>query len=176
MQRTLTAFWMGLLLSLSFASTALAQDWTLTGTGTRVKTVAFVDVDVYQAQHFVKGGGLTKSKAAIVDADVDKRVVLTMLRDVEAEKFQGAFKDGFALNGYSDAAKIGKFIGVFKAEILEKQKVTIVYDAAKKTTTITAPGGSATVEGVEFMKAVWRLWFGKIDQPKLGDQLIQKLP
>ena len=84
---------------------------------------------------------------------------------------------GFQVHGIgSDAAKIGKFIGVFKAEILEKQKVTIVYDAAKKTTTITAPGGSATVEGVEFMKAVWSLWFGKIDQPKLGDQLIQKLP
>ena len=29
---------------------------------------------------------------------------------------------------------------------------------------------------VDFMQAVWSIWFGKIDQPKLGDQLISKLP
>jgi hypothetical protein len=28
---------------------------------------------------------------------------------------------------------------------------------------------------VELMKAVWSIWFGKIDQPKLGDELIGKL-
>jgi hypothetical protein len=33
-----------------------------------------------------------------------------------------------------------------------------------------------TVDGVDFMKAVWSIWLGKIDQPKLGDQLISQLP
>ena len=36
--------------------------------------------------------------------------------------------------------------------------------------------GSAMVEGVDFMRATWSIWFGKIDQAKLGDQLISKIP
>lgn len=35
--------------------------------------------------------------------------------------------------------------------------------------------GSATIGGVDFMKAVWSLWFGKIDQPRLGDDLMSKM-
>jgi hypothetical protein len=36
-------------------------------------------------------------------------------------------------------------------------------------------GTSATVAGQDFMKAVWSIWFGKIDQPSMGDQLISLL-
>jgi hypothetical protein len=36
--------------------------------------------------------------------------------------------------------------------------------------------GAASVDGVDFMKAVWSIWFGKIDQPSLGDQLISRIP
>ena len=59
----------------------------------------------------------------------------------------------------------------------EKSSVVITYNATAKTTTIWMQGmGSATIPGVDFMKAVWSLWFGNIDQPKLGDQLISKMP
>jgi len=36
-------------------------------------------------------------------------------------------------------------------------------------------GGTATIPGVDFMKAVWSIWFGKIDQPALGDALIRNI-
>jgi len=75
-----------------------------------------------------------------------------------------------------DAGKIGQFVGAFKSELKEKSNVTIVYDSDKKETSVTTPSGSATLGGVDFMKAVWSIWFGKIDQPNLGDQLISKIP
>ena len=152
-------------------------DYILTGTGIRVKTVAFIDVNVYAISHYMKQLPPARSKQAVIDMDTGKKFVWTMKRDVDHEKIVKALKDAYAMNGYSDAAKIGQFIGAFKGELKEKSNVTIVYDADKKTTTLTVGGGgSATVPGVDFMKATWSIWFGKIDQPKLGDQLIAKIP
>jgi hypothetical protein len=111
----------------------------------------------------------------VIDLDAGKKFVWTMKRDVPSEKIQGALKDAFAMNGYSDAGKIGPFMAAFNGELKENANVTIVYDADKKETSVTTPNGSATVGGVDFMKAVWSIWFGKIDQPNLGDDLISKL-
>jgi hypothetical protein len=52
----------------------------------------------------------------------------------------------------------------------------ISYSATAKNVTIWVQGaGSATIAGADFMKAVWSIWLGKIDQPSMGDQLISKL-
>jgi hypothetical protein len=153
-----------------------ADDWTLTGTGVRVKTIAFVDINVYEISHYIKGAPPAKSKQAVIEADQSKKFYWTMMRDVDKEKIQNALKDAFAMNGYTDGAKIGACLAAFSGDLKEKSHVTIVYDADKKETSVKVDGGgSATVAGVDFMKAVWSIWFGKIDQPKLGDQLISKL-
>jgi Chalcone isomerase-like len=152
-------------------------DYILTGTGIRVKTVAFIDVNVYAISHSMKQLPPAKSKQAVIAMDTGKKFVWTMKRDVDHEKIVKALKDAYAMNGYADSAKIGQFVGAFKGELKEKSSVTIVYDADKKATTVTVGGGgSATVPGVDFMKATWSIWLGKIDQPKLGDQLIAKIP
>jgi hypothetical protein len=154
-----------------------ADDWKLTGSGIRVKTVAFIDVNVYGISHYMKELPPTKSKQAVIDMETGKKFVWTMKRDVDKEKIQNALKDAFAMNGYSDGGNIGKFIGAFSGDLKEKSSVTITYDADKKETTVKVDGGgSATIGGSDFMKGVWRIWFGKIDQPKLGDALISKLP
>ncbi len=157
-------------------TTVFAQsDWKLTGTAIRVKTVAIVDVNVYEISHYMKELPPSKSKQAVIDMDTGKKFVWTMKRDVDQEKIINALKDAFSMNGYGDQGKISSFIGAFKGELKEKSSVTILYDADKKQTSVTTSSGSATVGGVEFMKAVWSIWFGKIDQPKLGDQLISKI-
>lgn len=164
-------------LLLAVTSLFAQGDWKHTGTGIRVKTVAVVDVNVYEISHYMKAFPASKSKQAVIDADVGKKFVWKMKRDVEQEKIKTALKDAFAMNGYSDQGKIGQFIGAFTGELKEKSGVTIVYDSDKKETTVKVDGGgSATVGGVDFMKGVWSIWFGKIDQPKLGDQLISKMP
>jgi hypothetical protein len=148
-----------------------------TGTGVRVRTIAFVDVDVYEISHFMKELPPAKSKGAVVDMDVDKKISFKMLRDVDADKIKEALKEAYAMNGYGDGANIGKALGTFTSELKEGALTNIVYDAAKKTTPFTAAGGgSATIEGVDFMKATWRIWFGKINQPKLGDARLSRIP
>src|SRR5690349_9178978 len=83
-----------------------------------------------------------------------------------------AVREAYEMNGYGDAAKIAAFTNALSAkELKEGDAVTIRYDAARKTTTISGPGGSATVAGEDFMRATWSIWFGKIDQPELGDHL-----
>jgi hypothetical protein len=145
-----------------------------TGDGVRVKKVAFIKVKVYAIDHYMKDLPQAKSKQAVIDADVDKRFTWKMLRSVDAEKIKNALREGYAKNGYSDGGKIDSFIASVAKELKEGDAVTISYDHAKKTTTITTPGGSATVPGEAFMKATWSLWFGNIDQPQLSDSLLNK--
>lgn len=176
--RTRLPIFLAALVAALFAATlSFADDWKLTGSGVRQKKVAIINVDVYAISHFMKSLPASKSKQAVIDADVGKKFVWTMKRDVDKEKIIHALKDAFAMNGYGDGGKIGKFIGAFSGDLKEKANVTIVYDADKKATTVSVGGGgSATVEGVDFMKGVWSIWFGKIDQPSLGDALISKIP
>jgi hypothetical protein len=175
--RTRLPIFLAALVAALFAVTgAFADDWTLTGSGIRVKKVAIIDVNVYAISHYMKQLPPAKTKQAVIEMDTGKKFVWTMKRDVDQEKIQNALKDAFAMNGYGDAGKIGAFLGAFKGELKEKSQVTISYDADKKETTVKTPDGSATVGGVDFMKGVWSIWFGKIDQPALGDQLISKLP
>jgi Chalcone isomerase-like len=155
---------------------AIAGDWIHTGSGIRVKTILIVDVNVYSISHSMKEKPAEKSKSAVINADVDKKFDCKMLRDLEAEKLKNALSEAYAKNGYTDKAKIGKVLGAFTSDLKEGQTFSIKYDAAAKTTTFTANGqGSVTVDGVDFMKGTWSIWFGNIDQKNLGNQLISKL-
>jgi len=154
-----------------------ADGWFHTGDGIRVKTIAFVNFKVYAIGHDMKDLPDAKSKQAVIDLDTTKRFTWRMLRDVDQSKIQNALKEAYALNGFSDGGKIGPFVGAFNGDLKEGQFVTITYDSGAKSTTIRVlgGGGSATVPGVDFMKATWSIWFGKIDQPSLGDALISKI-
>jgi YD repeat-containing protein len=165
-----------------FASSASALErnkdgWYHTGAGVRVKEIAFIDVDVYEIHHYTKELPAKRSKQAMIELDVDKKLEWKMLRDVEAEKMRTALESGYEMNGFKEKAKIAKFTGAFQREMKEGSKVTIAYDALGKTTTITVQGGgTASVEGADFMRATWSVWFGKIDQSSLGDAMIKALP
>jgi hypothetical protein len=154
-----------------------ADGWFHTGDGIRVKTVAFVNFKVYAIGHDMKELPGAKSKQAVIDMDTTKRFTWRMMRDVEASKIQNAIKEAFAANGFADGGRIGQFVGAFNGDLKEGQFVTITYDSGSKATTIRVlgGGGSATINGVDFMKATWSIWFGKIDQPSLGDALISKM-
>jgi hypothetical protein len=152
-----------------------ADGWFHTGDGVRVKKVVF-SFDVYAIGHDMKDLPPAKSKQAVIDMDTDKRFTWRMLRDVEHEKIQTALTEAFAMNGYSDSSKIGPYVGAFSADFKKGQTVSILYSSSAKTVTVSVQGGgTATIPGVDFMKAVWSIWFAKIDQPALGDSLIKNL-
>jgi hypothetical protein len=159
------------------SAVSFGSDWIHTGTGIRVKTILVVDVNVYQISHFMQQLPATKSKRAVIDMETAKKFECKMLRDLDAEKLKTALKDAYAMNGYTDQSKIGTILNAFRGDLKEGQKFSIKYDNDKKETTFAVDGqGSITVGGVDFMKATWSIWFGKIDQPRLGDQLISKIP
>lgn len=164
-------------LFVTFSGAAFADGMIHTGNAVRTKSVGPFNPKVYAIRHDMKERPAAKSKAAVIEADVDKKFSWTMLRDVDSVKIQKALREAFAMNGYGDQAKINAFVGAFnREEVKEKSSVVIAYDATNKTTTITVQNGtSATVPGVDFMKGVWSIWLGKIDQPSMGDQLISLL-
>ena len=165
---------LGLFATLATSSFADERGMIHTGDSMRVKSVGPFTVKVYSIRHDMAEKLERKSKQAAIDADVNKKFTWVMQRDVESAKIQKALRDAFAMNGYGDQAKIGQFVGAFnKEEVKEKSSVVISYNATSKAVTIWVQnGGSATIPGVDFMKGVWSIWFGKIDQPSMGDQLI----
>jgi hypothetical protein len=153
-----------------------ADGWFHTGEGVRVKTLLLLSFDVYSIGHDMKELPPARSKAAVILTDTDKRFVWRMLRDVDHEKIRKALSDAFAVNGYADASKIGPFVGAFSGDLVKGAQVTIRYDSTAKAVAVSVQGGgTATVPGFEFMKAVWSIWFGRIDQPALGDALLKNL-
>jgi hypothetical protein len=162
--------------SSSWALDPAKDGWFHTGDGVRTKKVAFINVKVYAITHAMKQLPSSKSKQAVIDIDTDKKISFRMLRDVDAEKLQNALREAYQMNGYGNAGNIDRFVGAMSHELKEGQWVHIAYNAESKATTIRVDGGgSAKVEGFDFMKATWSIWFGKIDQPSLGDALISKI-
>ena len=153
----------------------------LTGSGTRVKTFLIVKVNVYVVSHYMRELPAQKSRRAVIEADCDKRFVWRMLRDVDAEKvrdtLRDTLRDAYGRNNYRDQAKISQLTAAFAGDIKEGTLVTIAYEKASKTTTLTVGDKRAAIAGDDFMRATWSLFFGNMpDQPALGDELISRLP
>ena len=168
---------LGAVVMLTVPATALERErdgFFHTGDAVRVKKVAFVKVKVYAIDHYMKALPPEKSKQAVIDAKVDKRLSWKMLRSVDSEKLRHALREAYALNGYGDAGKIDSFVQALGGELKEGEAVTIKYDAVRGATTMSSPTASVTIAGDDFMKATWSIWFGKIDQPGLGDSLIAR--
>ncbi len=170
-------FTLVLALFLALGTSALADAWIYTGDAVRTKSVGPFTAKVYGIRHDMKEKPATKSKAAVIEADVDKKFTWRMLRDVDSSKIKKALTEALQMNGFNDGGRIGQFVGAFnKEEVKENSAVVISYSAASKAVTIWVQGaGTATIAGPDFMKAVWSIWLGKIDQPDMGDQLISKL-
>jgi len=159
--------------SLAFA----ADTYIVTGSGVRQKAVLMLRVDVFSIVHAMKELPKVRSKKAVIDAACDKRFTLRFMRDVDASKIREAFSEAFKLNGYRNNAKVAQFLSVVKKDIRENDTFVVSYDNEKKTVDFTVKRqGRVLVQGEDFMKAVWSIWLGKIDQPTLSDALIAKIP
>jgi hypothetical protein len=166
-----------LALAVTAAPSAFADPMIYTGDAVRTKSVGPFTAKVYSIRHDMKEKPESKSKQAVIDADVDKKFTWRMLRDVDSTKIKKALSEALQLNGFTDAGRTAQFVGAFnKEEVKENSAVVISYNSAAKNVTIWVQGaGAATIAGADFMKAVWSIWLGKIDQPAMGDQLISKL-
>ena len=179
--------WLGLVLVLGASmwlapvdASAVAREangYYLTGTGVRQKEVALFSVDLYVISHYMRALPATKSRGAVIAADVDKMFALRMLRELTAAQIQGALRADFAANGYDNRAKIDAFVGAVGQPLRKGSTITIRYDSATKTTTASAKGNPpVSISGVDFMRATWSIWLGRIDQDGLSESLIERIP
>jgi hypothetical protein len=175
--RPAALFTLVLALLFTLASSAFADAMIHTGDSVRTKSIGPFTAKVYAIRHDMKEKPATKSKQAVIDAEVDKKFTWRMLRDVDSSKIKKALTEALQMNGFNDAARTAQFVSAFKQEeVKENSAIVISYSAAAKKVTIWVQGGgTATVDGQDFMKAAWSIWLGKIDQPSMGDQLIAKL-
>jgi Chalcone isomerase-like len=169
----------------SFAPPAIASDALITqdkdgfyhtGSGVSTKTVLIANVKLYAIRHDMKCLPKEKTAQAIIDADCSKRFSLRTLRDMEGDRMQAALREGFKLNGFTDAAKIDQFVVGLKGDLKEGTGISIAFNAEKSSTTVWVQEGSgATIVGADFMKAVWAIWFGKTEQESLTKALMANL-
>ena len=125
--------------ALAFSLVSLAAEqgkdgFYVTGSGVRAKTLVF-KFDVYAIRHSMKTLPPAKSRRAVIDAVCDKRFQWTMLRDIDADKFKTDLREGYQLNGYTDQAKIERFVGLL-GDLPKGASLVIAYDAAKKSTSL----------------------------------------
>lgn len=158
------------------ARIAKASGWASTGSGFRVKNLGFFTVKIYSIRHEVMAG-VPKNRQAIIAADIHKRFVWIMQRDMLASKLKADLQNGFDLNGYTNQAKINQFLAAFgNGTIQENAVVTFTYNPNTDSTAVNVFGATnATVAGYDFMQAVWSIYFGESDQPALGDELMSLL-
>ncbi len=175
MKKMISSIVLGIsLLVLGMEISAQAASFTTTGSGVRVKKIAFVSVNVYAITHQMKDVPATRSASEFINAETDKRLILKMKRDVEAAKIVTAINEAYALNGYSNKANQDSFSSVLTGDLKENDTITISYNATSKAVTCNYAGKTSTVNGADFMKATWSIWFGKIDQPALTSALVGK--
>lgn len=154
---------------------AQGGEFVTTGSGIRVKKILLMNVNVYSITHQMKTPPSPKSAQAIIDADVEKKFTLKLMRDIDAEKISNAIKEAYGKNGYSNTANINTISSILVGDIKEGGTIVFSYNPTSKTTTCSFAGKTTTVTGADFMKATWSIWFGKIDQPALTEALMSKI-
>lgn len=151
------------------------EAWVQTGEGIREKHLGLVHIQAYTISHWVRVRPSTPSRSVMIDLETDKKFLLGMLRDVGANRMKEMFRDAFVLNGSRDMTQIDDFLTVLTRDLVKGDQITIAYIAKTQTISISLRnGGSATLHGRDFMRATWSIWFGKTDQPSLGEALISK--
>jgi hypothetical protein len=132
------------------------QELRLNGAGVRSKFV----FKVYVGALYLPAP--SKDPKAIVEADAPKEVRMFFLRDVSRKQIQEAFEEGFEANSRADAADLQKQLPeVMKAigNVKEGQEIVVTY-APGAGTTVTGPGGTATVAGKPLADGLFRNWLG----------------
>jgi len=151
--------------TVAFADAALQE----AGRATRVKSVAFVDVNVYAAlfQVMTEADGSFPTKASVMGGGNSMKLTMTALRDLPKEKVADSLKKGLG-------AQADQIIAKLPEEWKKGGVVSFNYDATSKVTTFSTPSGSVTVAGQAFASA-WITMYVNADQKGFGGSLTSKL-
>lgn len=159
----------------------------LVGAGLRYKKVALFKADVYVAELFAESADkFTKTEAGALDSAAAQKAValrMTFLRDVEGEKVAGSFKDGLEENKIPlDSPNVKAFLEAVKSGGESKKGSTLVVLGEKLAggkEAVSWENGSGKVTTISgdagFIRTIFSLWFGKLDDSgleSLRDQIL----
>lgn len=174
-----------LLVSVSAASTEKRlpskvdhEECTLVLNGSKVRKVW--GFDVYEAGLYLTQR--CQSEKQIMAGDfLEKRVHISMLREVSGEKFRDSLQKSIDGNFSSKekkeyAAELKQFLGCFgDGSSLNKGSVIHIDYVPEKGTLITVDGSRKNIiEGDEFYHAILRFWIGNPSQASMKPGLLGK--
>lgn len=108
----------------------------------------------------------TADAAAAIRADEPKRISLTFLRDVDGKAIRETFQEGLFKNAQERLPALGPRVEAFLraagSDVKKGQELAFTYLPGKGTavTLVGSPRGS--VEGRDFMEALWSVWLGDL--------------
>ena len=145
---------------------------TLTGMGIRTKT--FLKVKVYVAGLYMENPLLDPGK--IIGSDQSKAMVMSFLyKEVEAEKLQESWRDGFEANtpsaGPDLKKRMDRFVVLFSESATKGDRYIFAYEPGRGTTITIRGKVMDTIPGADFASALMAIWFGD----KLGDGGLKNL-
>lgn len=118
--------------------------------------------DLYVAALYLRRPSMDANK--VINDDVEMGIHLELVSNkVTKEKFVETVKEGFgkASHGKATDEQIKKFMGLFKGEFKDGDKINIDY-IPNKGVVVTMNGKKlGTVSGLEFKKALFSVWLGK---------------
>ncbi len=145
------------------AMTVNGTDMVVTGVALREKT--FMKVDVYTIVSYVKKGvSLGEDKATdLLNLEEPKMLQMDLTRGFSNEKLKKAFSEVIEEN-YEDMSAfqsdMDTFLGYFTADAEDGDKLVFGYCPAEGLTTFLNGKEMGVITNVDFMKALWTVWFG----------------
>jgi hypothetical protein len=126
-------------------------------------------IKVYAAGLYMEKPALKTDE--IITSDQAKAMVMIFLyKEVEGEKLQEAWRDGFAANTPAAEpdlkSKMDNFVSLFVDSALKGQRYVFAYVPGIGTTVNLGTGVIATIPGADFASALMAIWFG--DKPGDG--------
>jgi hypothetical protein len=152
----------------TFPDTETIGDATvkLQGIGLRKKLI----INVYLGALYLETP--SSDAAAVISSDQVKRVVLHFIYNgVTAKDLTKAWSEGFEKNVTDKTPalkdKMATFIGYFTEPVKSGQTIVVTYIPGKGTEIAVKNAVKGTIEGKDFMEALFSIWLGKF--PPSGD-------
>lgn len=141
------------------AITVEGKPLKLNGMGLRSKAI----FKIYVAGLYVETP--SHDPAELINKDEVHQVKMTLLRDLDHEKFAGGFMESFTHNSGDKfaaiKARVEKFCAAIPEVVKEGESLVITYVPGKGTTLQVPHGESVTLEGRDFAQALFTVWLGK---------------
>jgi hypothetical protein len=127
---------------------------------------------ILRLAHDVRELPPSRTPEAIIELDTDKRMTLHALRDLPGERMRKTLAERYAKRGFTDAARVARFLAPLHGTIPRSATVAFAYEAATQTTRLTVGAETTSEQGLDFMQATWAIWFGPTASAETAKQLL----